>query len=71
MIIPGGWVFLLSEVPLYLAPRNAPAPYLLRGQGVIFDPQVLRSSYICPTVGAYWLLAIEGIPRSSVQGGLM
>jgi hypothetical protein len=31
--------------------------YPLSGEGVIFDPPQVLGSYVCPTVGAYWLLA--------------
>ena len=30
----------------------------------MFDPPQVLSSYVCAAVGAYWLLAIEGIPSN-------
>jgi hypothetical protein len=30
-------------------------------RGVLQDPPQVRGSYVCPTVGAYWLLATYGI----------
>jgi hypothetical protein len=34
--------------------------YPSTGEAVVFDTKVL-GSHVCPTVGAYWLLATEGI----------
>ena len=35
-------------------------PYRSSGQGVIFHPPQVLGSYVCPTAGAYRLLATEG-----------
>ena len=48
------------SLPGYLA-------YFRGGQGVIFDPAQVLGSYVCPTVGAYWLLTTWGIPGADLD----
>ena len=47
-MVLGGGRFLTGEVTLYL----------LNGQGGMFDPPLVLSSYVRLAVGAHWLLAI-------------
>ena len=65
---PGRFSKGSNPVPLnHQGPSQRPM-HPLRGQEFIFDPPQVLGSYVCPTVGAYSLLANRGIALRVWEG---
>ena len=43
----------------------------LAGQGGVFDTHQVLDPYVCPTVGAYWVLATCGIGLALIPHNLL
>ena len=72
----GAWAFLkvslergTASVRLH-SRRPCLHSCLLTGQGGVFDPHQVLGPYVCPTVGAYWLLATCGIGLALIPHNL-